>query len=160
MKRPVGILMLATALLAGCGGGGGASKSQYVTKANAVCAATRAKSDPLVAQLAQAAAGFPTSVSAQKLAPVVGQLHTIGESYVAQLRKLKEPSSDHASIDSFVSSTQSAVTALGSAAGALSQGNLGQALSLLEQTRPAAQTANAEARDLGLSECAAVLPAA
>jgi hypothetical protein len=150
------VMLAAAALAAGCGGSGGVSKADYVSKADAICLSAQSQAGPLVAQLVTV--GSVTPASARGLAPAVRSLQAIGASYLAQLRKLQLPSGDHTMVDSYLSSSSQVVGALGGAADALGGGRPAVALALLGQMRPVAQRANAAARAYGLQRCASVLP--
>jgi hypothetical protein len=142
--------------IAGCGGSSGPSKSQYIAQADAICQAALARTAPLIKQVGAAAISL-TPASARRLAPVVQRLHTVGASYLARLRALKQPSGDHDAIDAFLTPAGHVVDALGRAAVPLSSGQPPAALAILQQAAPEAQTATAAAQAYGFHQCGSIL---
>lgn len=165
--RPTPMTKLAAALsvcaalaLAGCGTSA-PSKSQYVAKADAVCARASAKTAPLIRQVTAAAAALATggASAAVQLGKLLAELHGVANASVEELRKLKQPSGEHAAIERFVKPFSEVAGAIGKAAAALEKGQARQALELLEQIRPASEQATAGSRAYGLKQCETVLAA-
>jgi hypothetical protein len=145
--------------LAGCGGGGGLSKSQYIAKADPICQAAQTQTAPLIEQLTVAGASLVSggTGSARRLATVVQRLHAVAAGSLAQLRALRQPSGDHAAIERFLTPLASLVDAIGQAAIALGSGQAPQALALLQRVQPIAQQVTSAAETYGLRQCGSVV---
>jgi hypothetical protein len=145
--------------LAGCGGGGGLSKSQYIAKADPICRAAQTQTAPLIQQVTAAGAALATggTDSAHRLATAVQRLHDVAAGGLAQLRALRQPSSDHAAIERFLTPLASLVDAIGQAATALGSGQAPQALALLQRVQPIAQQVTSAAETYGLRQCGSVV---
>lgn len=145
--------------LAGCGGGGGPSKSQYIAKADAICHAAQTQTAPLVQQVSATGAALATggAGSAQRLATTVQRLHDVAAGSLAQLRALRQPSGDHAAIERFLTPLASVVDAMRQAAAALGSGQAPQAFALLQQLQPVAHQVTNAAQAYGLRQCGSVL---
>ncbi|HTU78371.1 MAG TPA: hypothetical protein VMF09_06395 [Solirubrobacteraceae bacterium] len=153
--------LLVGVLLAGCGGGSGPSKSQYVAKADAVCGSTSTQTTPLIRKVATSAlalsAGGASAVA--RLAGAVGELYGVASASLEKLRKLEQPSGAHAAIGRFLAPYATVVGAIGEAATSLGEGKVLRALTLLEQVRSASEQATSGARAYGLTRCETVLSA-
>jgi hypothetical protein len=157
-----GLLVICVLLaLSGCGGGGGPSKSVYIAKANAICRTASSQTAPLIRQVTSLAGSLSSgsSTAAKRLAGALARLHTVAASYLAQLRRLKQPSGDRASIKQFLTPLGQVVDAIGKAATAVGGGQLPAALGLLQQAGPVAQDASAAAHAYGMRQCETVLAA-
>lgn len=140
----------------GCGGSSGPGRAHYIAQANQICAQARTQAAPLIQQLA-ATVSSPTAASERRAAPSVEKLEAIGQSYLAQLRALKEPSADHAAIERFLTPSGQVIDAIGQAASALKSGDTVTALAALQQIQTVAEDANGAARAYGLEQCGSVL---
>ncbi|HET8980919.1 MAG TPA: hypothetical protein VFN87_22390 [Solirubrobacteraceae bacterium] len=147
---------------AGCGAAAnpGPTRAQYVTKANAICAAAATQIVPLVKRIKTEGATLVAGGAAtpQRLAGDLRQLHTAAAGDLAQLRGLKQPKADHAAIGRFLTPLSSFVDAIDKAAGLVASGDLPQALALLGQTATVEQQAAQNAHAYGLLRCEALLP--
>jgi hypothetical protein len=145
--------------LAGCGGGGGPSKSQYIARADAICQAAQSQTAPLIQQITAAGASLVSggAPSARRLATAVQRLHDVAAGSLAQLRALRQPSGDHGAIERFLTPLASVVDAIGQAATALGSGQAPQALALLQQVQPVAQQVASAAQVYGLRQCGSVV---
>ena len=92
MRRLV-LVAMAVTLAAGCGGGGGArlSRTQYAAKADAICR----KYNRLSSAIAN-----PTSLA--ELASAVKKLVPLLDQSVKELRKLRPPKSEQATVDRWI----------------------------------------------------------
>lgn len=156
---PVAIVIGAALALAGCGGSGGVSKSQYVAKADAICKAAAAKTAPLINHIATAGVSLlsGSASTARQVAGVVGQLRTVAAGALAQLRALAQPSGDHAAIEKFLTPLSSVVGTIGTARTALSNGQAVQALGALQGLQTVAQQLATAAKAYGLHACESVV---
>lgn len=157
MRAPVAIALLASAfVLSACGGGGGPSKAEYITRADRICRAARLRAAPLVKQVT--AAGIPSSPSAsRKLAGVTDRLHSLQARYLAQLHALDEPGGDNDSINAFLTPAGRVVDGIGTASGALARGDVTTTMSLLTQAQSAAREARNGADAYGFKDCGSAL---
>jgi hypothetical protein len=148
-------------ILTGCGGSGGPSKSQYIAKADAVCATAHTQTAPLIGQVAAAGASLASGAAgaARRLAAAVQRLHEVAAGGLAQLRALRQPSGDHAAIERFLTPLASVVDAIGQAATVLGSGQAPQALGLLQQVQPVARQVTSAAQAYGLRECGSLFSA-
>jgi hypothetical protein len=165
-RRPANIfaLLAITGVLAlsGCGGGGGgANRSAYVTKANAICRRASSQTGPLIKQVTSLAGSVMSgsSSTARQLAGTLSRLHTVAAGSLVQLERLKQPSGDRAAIKRFLTPLAQVVDAIGKAAAAVGGGQLPAALGLVQQAGPVAQDATAAAQAYGMRQCETVLAA-
>jgi hypothetical protein len=137
------------------GGNSGPTKAQYTAKADAICKTATSQAAPLIKQITPLAASLATgaTASAQKLASLLGQLHTDTAGDLARLRALAQPSSDHAAINRFLKPLTSVVDAIATAASTLRGSNPAQALGGLEQLQPTAGQVTSAAHAYGLTQC-------
>jgi len=156
------VALLAVLALAGCGSSA-PTKSQYLAKANAICASTSTQTAPLIHQVTAAAAGLaPGAGAAREVATLAGamqRLHAVATSSLTKLQKLEQPSGAHAAIERFLKPFAAVVSAIEQAAGALQKGQPQQALGMLEQVRPTSVQASSGAQAYGLTQCTTVLAA-
>jgi len=137
------------------GGSSGLTKAQYTAKADALCKSATSQTTPLIKQVVPLAASLATgaTASAQKLASLLGQLHTVTAAGLARLRALAQPSSDHAAINRFLKPLTSVVDAIATAVSMLRGSNPAQALGELEQLQPTAGQVTSAAHAYGLAQC-------
>ena len=147
--------------IAACGSSGGASKSQYIAKADAICAAAHAQTTPLIKEIVTAGPSLVSggARSARRLATVVVRLHVVAARNLAELQSLPQPSGDRAAIERFLTPLAAVVVAIGHAASALGSRQAPTALALLEQAQPIAQQVTSGAQDYGLTQCESVVSA-
>jgi hypothetical protein len=153
------IVVGAALALAGCGGSGGLSRSQYIARANAICKTTAVRTTPLINRIATAGVSLlgGSAGTARQVAGVVGQLHTAAAGALGQLRALAQPGGDHAAIQRFLTPLSSVVGAIGTAGTALSNGHAGQALIALRGLQTVALQLASAARAYGLHACESVV---
>lgn len=149
--------------LASCGSSG-PTKSQYVAKANAICASARTQTTPLIRQLTAAAVGLASpganaARSARQMASAVGRLQSVSARELSQLRKLQQPSGDHAAIERFLTPLAGLVDAIGRAGAALRGGQPQRALAQLAEVQPTSQQVTRAANAYGMRQCGSVLTA-
>jgi len=147
--------------LAGCGGSSGPAKSQFVTKADAICQATQTQATPLIHQITAGGVALATggASAARQIAPAVHRLHTVAAGGLARLKALAQPSGAKAAIQKFLTPLAKVVDTIDKAAAALSQGQGPQALGLLQQAQPLAQQVTSAATAYGLPRCGSILSA-
>ncbi len=153
------VVLVCTLALAGCGAST-PSKSEYMAKANAVCASANKQVPVLIRQItsdAVALAGGNLKAVA-RLAGAVQDLHAMAAADLEQLQKIEQPSGESAAIDRFLTPFAGVVSAIGEAATTLTQ-DPQRSVALLEQVRPTAEHAIAGARSYGLSKCETVFSA-
>ena len=158
----IAVAALAGALaLAGCGGSSGPAKSQFVTKADAICQATQRQATPLIHQITAGGAALVTggARASRQIAPAVQRLHTVAASGLARLKALAQPSGAKTAIQKFLTPLAKVVDAIDKAAAALSQGQGPQALGLLQQAQPLVQQVTGAATAYGLPQCESILSA-
>jgi len=140
--------------LAACGSSG-PTKSQYVAKAQTICANAKKQTEPLIRQIT-ASAGALVKHDTHAITTIgtsMGQLHGIAATTLEKLRKLKQPSGDHAAIERFLTPFAGVTSALGHAATSLTEDQSQQAFATLEQLRPVSQEARSGAQAFGLAQC-------
>jgi hypothetical protein len=159
--KPIAAIVVAGAALAlaGCGGSGGVSRSQYIAKADAICKTTAAKTAPLINHIATAGVSLlgGSASTARQVAGVVGQLRTVAARALAQLRALAQPSGDHTAIQKFLTPLSSVVSTIGTAGTALGNGQALQALNTLQGLQTVAQQLASAAKAYGLHACESVV---
>ena len=158
----IAVVTLASVLaLAGCGGSSAPAKSQFVTKADAICKTTRTQITPLIHQITAGGAALVTggATAAHQIAPAVQRLHTVAAGGLTKLKALSQPSGSHTAIQKFLTPLATVVDAIGKAAVALSQGQGPQALALLQQAQPLAQQVTSAATAYGLPQCESIVSA-
>lgn len=151
--------LLAAALLAapsaaGCAGGEAPTPAEYRREANAICATARADTAPLVTRLTEMASSINTR-NAPQAATVAERLETVARRHVQRLRELKQPEGDEKKIEAFLAPTETLVTAVGKAAGALRERKLIQVLGHVASARPLERDARRAAAAYGLHRCRA-----
>jgi hypothetical protein len=152
MRPAAALALLVTLATLGCGGEEGPSRAEYQAKANAICAAARSRTAPLVEQLS-AAAGSLTAARAAEAAAAARRLETLAGRSVAQLRALEQPSGDTEEIERFVGAGERLVAAVGRAAQALRDRDVIRALGVVQQSRGLGREAEAAAAAYGLDQC-------
>ncbi len=156
VRAPFALLAaLGALLLAGCGSSG-VSKSQYVAKANASCAATSASTGPLIRQVTAEATALPKTGASgvAQLAATVDQLHDAVAAGYSKLEQLQQPSGAHAAIERFLAPYSTIAGGMAQAITSLGKGQVQQALTELEGLRPASEQAASAAQAYGLTKCA------
>ena len=140
-------------------GSSGPTKAQYISRADAICATAKARTTPIVKQIATAAASLAGGGpgSAKKLATLLAQLHTAAAADLARLRGLTQPSGEHAAIERFLTPLTSVVDAIGTAASTLRGSQPLQAVGSLQQLQPTVQQFTSAAQAYGLSDCSQLL---
>jgi hypothetical protein len=160
-SRIVALLAVAGVMVpAGCGGSSSPAKARYVAEANAICKAASARTGPLIDDVTAAAASITSGGAGAtgRLANDLEALHRVASEYVAKLKRLRQPSGDHAAIQRFLTPFAKIVDSLGAAAAAVTAGQMPQALALLEHAAPVAQAASSGAQAYSLDQCATVVP--
>ena len=141
--------MLAAAVLAAaCGGDDGPSRAEYRARANAICATAEARTAPLVRQLSTAARSL-SAARAPEAAAIARRLQTDAGRYVAQLRRLEQPSDDNDEIEAFLGPAERLVDGLGRAAVALERRDVLRAAGVVQESLRAAGTRRPPLADTG-----------
>jgi hypothetical protein len=160
---PAALLLVALAVLAGCGSSSSSAptKAEYVAKADAICKAAGEKTAPLVTKLESSAGAIASGSAtvAREVAPVLVKLHEVGASSLSQLRALKEPTGEKAAIEKYLSPLTNVVAAAGQAASSLGAGQPSAAFGLLAQVESDAQQATSAAGAYGVAPCGSVVAA-
>jgi hypothetical protein len=154
------LLAVCALALAACGSSG-PTKSQYIAKADPICASARAQTAPMIRGITKSAVGLAKGGlrALSQVASGIGQLHSVAASTLEKLQKLEQPSGDHAAIEKFLKPFSEVVAALGQSATMISKGQAQQGFAALAQVRPASQRATSAAVGYGLTECKTVLAA-
>jgi hypothetical protein len=142
-SRRIAVVIVLAAGLAGCGGSGsGVSPANYRASVNKICADYNAKITALPASTENSISGL-TQVEGDAAAG----LH--------QIRALKPPSPMSAGVDKWLDSLSQSYTDASDAISALKSGNDARAKSSALAGSAQNTKNNAEARSLGLTNCAA-----
>jgi hypothetical protein len=128
-------------LLAGCGGSARLSRSEFRSKANAVCQRANAQ----LRQLSSAG-------SLDEIVASVDQRTRIVSDELRGLRKLKPPKADEVRFDAFLNDLRSRIARLPDLKAAAQGGDRPRARSVLQEI--ASNPTERDAQALGLSECA------
>ena len=109
MTRPLLVLTLALALLAGCGGDDSSSTGDFVADANKICREGEAKIQEVTREQSEAA-GKPQSLEEQRrvVATVLERTAEAYEPYMERLRALEPPSDLTANWTSFLDDVERA----------------------------------------------------
>lgn len=160
-RLPIAASLAVAVLVAGCGSSkpSGPTKAEYVAKADAICNAAKARTEPLVKELTTAGARLATGGPsfAREVAPVVQHLREEAEASLKKLRALKRPKGESAAIERLLTPLGSVVAAAGQAEADLKAGQGAQALALLAQVQPDAEAASKAAKAYGVAPCGEVL---
>lgn len=153
------LVLLAALALAACGGGSsGPTKSQFDSKANAICktvAVQTASLEKTVAARVPALAAGNTS-SLGTLATDLAKLHTDAAAAQAKLQALKQPSGTRKQIEKFLTPLSSLVDFIRKGAAALDKRNAAAAISALEGAQALPQKITTAAGSSGLTQCEAI----
>lgn len=142
----IAIVLAAALALAGCGGGGGKtalSKAEFVSQANALCKAYRAKIDKL---------GTPSGVD--DLITLAGKAIPISEEGVAGLRALQPPAELQADVDAWLATGDVNVAKLKELLAAAKKKDLTAISKISDEGQANSDQAKQLASKLGLTECA------
>jgi hypothetical protein len=168
------VVVLAGALaLAACGGGSsnsttttsaahaGPTKAEYIASTAGICKDTEARLNPLVHQLAGAAAALVTggSGATKEVATAVEKVYAIAASGLAKLRALPQPAADHAAISKFLTPLSAIVDSMRTAINGLKQGQGAQALEQLQADQTPAEQVTSAAKKYGLRQCQTIFSA-
>jgi hypothetical protein len=134
---PISVVVVSTAILAGCGGGG-SSSADFVADGNQICKEDNAK----FKQVAP-----PES----DVRPYLDELVPLLDEDLARLKGLTPPSDKASTYDAWISDLEEA-TALAKQAQEAPSSDA--ATQILQKTVPIGEQSNAEARELGLDQCA------
>jgi hypothetical protein len=168
-----GALLAAVAALAlaGCGGGGasttttagGPTRAHYLAQANAICAAARLQTAPLIARvkrsLSVAALLTGGASLVRTLGRIVSQLQADAAAGLAKLRALPQPAADHAAIEAFLEPLGKLIGYIRQAAALLLKAEPLNAYAVLQPATPTSSQVKSAARTFGADQCGAVLSA-
>jgi hypothetical protein len=152
--------VIAALALAGCGGSSGPTRSQYVAKANVVCADARTQTAPLIASLKSAIGSLLSGGSEKPLVRIATRLDAVAAATLARLRSIKQPGSDHTKIAAFLTPLTAVVADLGQLARAVAAGDTTGALAALERQQATKAKVVRSAHSYGLGRCSTLLAAA
>lgn len=136
--------LLALALLAAACGGG-LSRADYLSRANAICTGMNAKGSALP----------DPGQDAAKLTSVVDQTISITKDGLAQLRAIPAPSDGAAAIRTYYGKVDTVLGQLQQESAALHAGDLARAQSIASTLQTASTDATNAAKAAGLDVCAA-----
>jgi hypothetical protein len=145
MSRLVATVCLAALALGACGGGGyqGLSKADFVTQANAICATGQKTLDSIGASVGSS----PTLATLQRV--YSGQFVAAVREEVSQLRALKPPKADRATISAMLDDLSSGITQFSAA---ITSAKSLQAVAALKEPSSLA-AADKAATSYGLTAC-------
>jgi len=119
------------------------SRSEYRSRANAICASMNAKGNSLQ----------DPGTDQAKLKQVVDQAIPITSDGLAQLRQLPEPPADRATIEDFYAKLDRLIGDLKDESGALAAGDLNRASQIASTFKTDSTAANDAANAYGLTVC-------
>jgi hypothetical protein len=138
---PALIAVIAATLLAGCGGGHSATRSDVIARANAICFDSQ-----------QALRSIPPpSAGSETLAPYLHKITAIVAKEATQLRALPRPAPRQAMLNRFIAASSSSVAEYRAAARAAAAGDDGGVQQAFARLR--ASPAAGYARAYGLKQC-------
>lgn len=142
----VAVAIAVAVLAAGCGGGGGGgnrlTKEEYITQADAICKAANAKIDAL---------GTPATLD--EIAKLAEQATSIQQQALDDLRALKPPAEDEATLNKAYDLVEQQVTFGKQIEEAAKAGDQAKIQEIVAQVTPINQQADQIAKDYGLVEC-------
>lgn len=136
--------IVAVALVSACGSSGGATtahRADFVARANAICASGLRKAE-----------GLSTPKSAREVLPFAEHASAIVSGLLAQLNGVTAPASSRAAYAKFLTTVGAEASAIEQLVAALRARDTAVAKTALSHL--SSNTSNAEARALGLAECA------
>jgi hypothetical protein len=146
--RVVGLAALAAAVAvaAGCGAGeegdGRLTKEEFIAAADAICKEANAKLDAL---------GTPTTL--EQIAKFAGDAITIQEEALADLKALKPPAADEATINEAYALLDQQLELGRQIEAAAKEGDQAKIQELVGEVQPIDSQADQIAQDYGLKEC-------
>jgi hypothetical protein len=154
MTRPLLLVTLALALLAGCGGDDSSPTGEFVAEANKICREGEAKVDE-VSNAEARAAGEADSLEEQRqaVATVLERTTEAYEPYMERLRALDPPSELADSWKSFLDGVESAFDKIPELAEATRAGDQKRLTALSEEFTQIARDTRPFAEDNGLDDC-------
>ena len=145
-------------VVAACGGSSGPSKSEYQSKANAICKNAAAQTAPLEKAVASGVPALATGATSSlgTLTTDLAKIHTDASAALTKLRALKQPSGASKQIGKFLTPLSSIIDSIGKGATALGQHNAAAAISALEGAQALPQQIATAAGGYGLAQCGAI----
>jgi hypothetical protein len=137
-------VLVASALAASCGGGGGdpLTKEEYIAEADAICKDANEQIDAL---------GEPQS--AEDIAEFAEQAVAIGEEQLAKLRALRPPEADEATLNGAYELIEQQLDLARQLGPAAEEGDLARIQELVAEGQRINDEADQIAADYGLEEC-------
>jgi hypothetical protein len=154
MTRPLLLVALALALLAGCGGDDSSSTAEFVADANKICREGEAKIDE-VSNAEARAAGEADSLEEQRqtVATVLERTTEAYEPYMERLRALEPPADLAESWKSFLDGVERAFDKIPELADATRAGDQKRLTALSEEFTQIARETRPFAEENGLDDC-------
>ncbi len=181
MKRQTPLILVLALALGGCGSssstspdsstsssdttatdGGSLPKAEFIAKADALCAASRAKQEPLrtkVDELAQkargeeGAAGTVSDNTRVELAETLEQIGAVGEASLSQVQSLGPPDADASRLEPIFQKVESAFAASRAYAAALENHEDAKAQAVAEKASAETQESAALSKQYGFKVC-------
>jgi hypothetical protein len=133
-----------------CGGGAKRlSKEDFIKTWDAICKRDTAKTDQIGSNLP----ATPAAENLPQFADALDQLVDVGRSEIDDLRAVKPPEQDQATIDGILSHLSDAIDAIERGQKAAADGDLAGFQTAVNEANTALQPANQAATDYGLKEC-------
>jgi len=151
------VTLCAAIALAGCGGSSAPTKSQYVAKANTICASARKQTAPLIGQFRSAVGQLLGGGSKAPLVHVAAALTAASSAALTKLEALKQPSGDEAAIKRIIAPLHNVVGDLAKVGKAVASGDIAGALAIFGREQSAKAMVVSAADSYGVKSCATVL---
>jgi hypothetical protein len=145
--RPVRFLLVAIALVAGCGGGGSGTrltKQQYASKADAICG-----------KYNQQVRGLSNPQNLSELEKVADQTLSVLASAIRELKKLSPPASEQAKADQWLTQVENLEEDLTEIRDGAIDKNMQAVQAVLPKAEEHNRRSNALAKELGMTVCKA-----
>jgi hypothetical protein len=145
MTKTISAAIVASLMIAGCGGGGGLEKKALVGKANAICEKYAKRGEAL---------GSPDLTDPTKAEDFFNKAHDLAREQQDELVALKPADDVKADYGKLTKATGDATTLLGDLAAAAKAKDQQKGVELIQKLRPVSSAVDTAAKKIGADGCA------